>query len=88
MTTSDDHTARPYLTPLAWVFARYANFTLGGGSATTAVLHHELVGKRRWITEERFILCFALGRLTPGTNLLAVLASDGCCAAWPERLLL
>jgi chromate transporter len=78
MTTSDDHTAHPYLAPLAWVFARYANFTLGGGSATTAVLHHELVGKRRWITEDRFILCFALGRLTPGTNLLAFCTGVGC----------
>ncbi|WP_213741177.1 hypothetical protein [Bradyrhizobium sp. dw_411] len=47
MTTSDDHTTHPRLAPLAWVFARYGNFTLGGGSATTAVLHHELVGKRR-----------------------------------------
>jgi Chromate transporter len=59
------------------LFARYANFTLGGGSATTAVLHHELVGKRRWITDHHFILCFALGRLTPGTNLLAFCTGVG-----------
>jgi len=26
---------------IGWLFTRYANFTLGGGSATTAVLHHE-----------------------------------------------
>jgi chromate transporter len=29
----------PTFARLGWVFARYANFTLGGGSATTAVLH-------------------------------------------------
>ncbi len=59
------------------MFTRYANFTLGGGSATTAVLHHELLEKRRWLTGDRFILCFALGRLTPGTNLLAFCTGVG-----------
>jgi chromate transporter len=77
MTTSDDQTAYPRLTPLAWVFARYGNFTLGGGSATTAVLLHELVGRRQWLTQDRFALCFALGRLTPGTNLLAFCTGVG-----------
>jgi chromate transporter len=52
-------------------FGRYGNFTLGGGSATSAVMHRELVTKRRWLTDDSFALCFALGRLTPGTNLLA-----------------
>jgi chromate transporter len=77
MTTSDDQTAHPRLAPLAWVFARYGNFTLGGGSATTAVPHHELVGRRQWLTQDRFTLCFALGRLTPGTNLLAFCTGVG-----------
>src|SRR5271154_4890218 len=69
--------AHPDLGTLAWVFARYANFTLGGGSTTTAVLHHELLEKRRWLNNERFTLCFALGRLTPGTNLLAFCTGVG-----------
>jgi Chromate transporter len=58
------------------VFARYGNFTLGGGSAT-AILHHELIGKRRWLAQDRFMLCFALGRLTSGTNLLAFCTGVG-----------
>ena len=33
----------PSLTQIANVFIRYANFTLGGGSATVAVLHRELL---------------------------------------------
>lgn len=69
--------APPTLGNLGWVFARYANFTLGGGSATTAVLHHELLQRRKWLTEDRFTLCFALGRLTPGTNLLAFCTGVG-----------
>lgn len=67
----------PGLRHIADVFVRYANFTLGGGSATTAVLHHELVEKRHWLREDRFTLCFALGRLTPGTNVLAFCTGVG-----------
>lgn len=45
--------------------------TFGGGSATIAVIHQEIVSKRRWVSEEIFALCYALSRVTPGTNLLA-----------------
>jgi Chromate transporter len=60
----------PPLRQIAAVFVRYANFTLGG-SATTAVLHREIVGGRGWVSDEQFALSFALVRLTPGTNLPA-----------------
>jgi chromate transporter len=69
--------AHPGLGSIAWVFARYANFTLGGGSATISVLHRELLDKRRWISSDDFTLCFALARLTPGTNLLAFCTGIG-----------
>jgi chromate transporter len=62
---------------MADVFVRYANFTLGGGSATTAVIHGEIVDGRHWVSEEQFALSFALGRLTPGTNLLAFCTGIG-----------
>ena len=45
--------------------------TFGGGSATIAVIHQEIVVKRKWVSEEIFALCYALSRVTPGTNLLA-----------------
>jgi chromate transporter len=67
----------PSLKQIGDVFVRYANFTLGGGSATTAVIHGEIVGKRRWVSEEQFALSFALGRLTPGTNVLAFCVGIG-----------
>jgi chromate transporter len=67
----------PTLTQVAAVFARYANLTLGGGSATAATLHRELVKKRNWLTEDQFTLSFALGRVTPGTNLLAFCTGFG-----------
>jgi chromate transporter len=62
---------QPTLSQTGSVFACYANLTLGGGSATTAVIHGEIVSRRRWVSEEQFALSFAMGRLTPGTNLLA-----------------
>jgi len=62
---------------IADVFIRYGNFTLGGGSATTATLHRELVTKREWVDDEHFTLSFALARLTPGTNVLAFCVGIG-----------
>jgi chromate transporter len=68
---------QPTLQQIASVFTRYANLTLGGGSATTAVIHGEIVSKRHWVSEEQFALSFALGRVTPGTNLLAFCVGIG-----------
>jgi chromate transporter len=67
----------PPLRQIGAAFARYANLTFGGGSATIAVLHREIVEKRAWIDQDRFNLVFALSRLTPGTNLLAFCAGIG-----------
>jgi chromate transporter len=72
-----DGESHPSIERIGLLFARYANFTLGGGSTTTAVIHHELVGKRKWLSQDRFALCFALARLTPGTNLLAFCTGVG-----------
>jgi len=69
--------AGPELGHIAEVFVRYANFTLGGGSATIAVMHRELLDRRRWVSPDDFTVCFALARLTPGTNLLAFCAGVG-----------
>ena len=70
-------TERPSLTEIADVFARYGNFTLGGGSATSAVIHGQIVTRRHWVNDQQFTLCFALGRLTPGTNVLAFCTGIG-----------
>lgn len=69
--------AAPSLMALARAFARYGNFTLGGGSATVATIREEIVVRRRWISEDQFALAFGLSRLTPGTNVLAFCAATG-----------
>ncbi len=68
---------RPSLIRLADVFVRYGNIALGGGSATIAVLRREILEHHKWIHEDDFTVCFALARLTPGTNLLAFCTGVG-----------
>ncbi len=74
---STSQAERPSLAEIADLFARYGNFTLGGGSATSAVIHGQVVTRRHWVNDQRFTLCFALGRLTPGTNVLAFCTGIG-----------
>ena len=57
---------------VAALFARDANLTFGGGSATAETLRRQLVSRRGWVSEADFRLGYAASRLTPGTNLLAL----------------
>ena len=59
------------------VFAAMGNLTFGGGNATVAVLHRDIVGRLSWITDEEFILSFAISRLSPGSNYFAFCVSIG-----------
>ncbi len=68
---------RASLRQLTAVFFRYGNWTFGGGTATAAVLHDELVVKRGLVDEETFSLSFGIARLTPGTNFLSFVTGVG-----------
>lgn len=68
---------RPTLKQLGALFLRYGNWTMGGGSATVAVLQAELIDRKQWVDHETFSLSFGLARLTPGTNLLSFGAGIG-----------
>lgn len=77
----------PRLQGLASLFVRYGNTTFGGGSATIATLHGEIITKRGWVTQQQFDLSYALSRLTPGTNLLAFSTAVGwLLRGWPGAL--
>ncbi len=62
---------------LARVFLRNGTFTFGGGEATTASLQRELVVNRGWLSQHQFGACYAVSRVTPGTNLLAFCTAVG-----------
>lgn len=67
---------RPRLKDVAWLFFRVGNTTFGGGNPTIAVLQREFF-ERHWLSQEKFAIAFGLGRVTPGTNLLAFCAAAG-----------
>jgi chromate transporter len=67
---------RPRLKDVAWLFFRVGNTTFGGGNPTIAVLQREFL-QRHWLSQEKFAIAFGLGRVTPGTNLLAFCAAAG-----------
>jgi len=59
------------------VFASFGNLTFGGGNATVAVLHREIIKRLSWITNDQFVLSFAISRLSPGSNYFAFCISIG-----------
>ncbi len=71
-----DTLSRPGLGALAWVVARDANWTIGGGIATIEVLRRAFT-TRGWMTDADHQRLFAASRVTPGTNLLAYCTAAG-----------
>lgn len=54
------------LMELYWSFLRIGGLTFGGGLAMLPMLKYELVEKRKWISEEELLDCYAIGQCTPG----------------------
>ncbi len=52
-------------------FLRVGALSFGGGSATLALLHHEVVVRARWLSASQFSFTMALSRMHPGVHLLA-----------------
>ena len=49
-----------------WVLLGFINF--GGPTGQIAILHDELVGRRRWSGEDRFLHALSYCLLLPGTE--------------------
>ncbi len=47
-------------------FFRIGLLTFGGGLAMLPMLQREVVDKRKWVTEEEVLDCYAIGQCTPG----------------------
>ena len=54
------------LLDLFLTFAKIGAFTFGGGYAMLALMKEELVGRKKWCTEEELLDYFALSQCTPG----------------------
>jgi chromate transporter len=61
--------------------------TFGGGNPTMAAMHTEMVIARKWLTGEQYSVCYALARITPGTNMLAFCAGTAWeLLGWPGAI--
>ena len=66
---------------------RLAAVTFGGGNPTMAAMHTEMVVARKWLTAEQYSVCYALARITPGTNMLAFCAGTAWqLLGWPGAI--
>ncbi len=73
----------PTFAEAAKVWARIV-CSFGGPAGQIALMHKELVEERRWIGEQRFLLCSHRGRSSTRCPLGSVLVFDG--AGMPVHL--
>jgi len=60
------------LRELLLIFLRVGATAWGGGGSTFVMLHSEFCVRRKLLSEDEFQLLFALARVVPGMNLLAL----------------
>jgi chromate transporter len=66
--SSDLTPSRTTLPELAALFARLGTTAFGGPAAHIALMHDEVVRRRRWLTEEHFLDLLSATNLIPGPN--------------------
>jgi chromate transporter len=59
---------RTELGELAWLFLKLGATGFGGPAAHIAMMEDEVVGRRRWLTRERFLDLLGAANLIPGPN--------------------
>lgn len=71
-------TARPAPHSLGELFWAFSWLSLQGFGGVLAVVHRELVDKRRWLTEAEFLEDWAVAQVMPGPNVcnLALMFGD------------
>lgn len=82
------HATSPSLGQVAAVFLKIGLIGFGGPAAHVALMRREIVERRRWVDEERFLRMFAACNIIPGptsTELALYLGYD--LAGWPALLL-
>ena len=54
------------ISTLFWTFLKIGAFTFGGGYAMVALLEHEFVEEKQWVSKEEFLDMVAIAESTPG----------------------
>jgi chromate transporter len=73
---------RPTLRELALLFLRLGCTSFGGPAAHIALMEHEIVERRRWLTPAEFLDLIAAANLIPGPNSTEVAIHVGLRAGW------
>lgn len=75
---------RPGLLELFWVFLRLGCTSFGGPAAHVALMHAELVERRKWLTEVNFLDLVSAANLIPGPTSTEVALHVGYSrGGWP-----
>ncbi|HEX9675351.1 MAG TPA: chromate transporter, partial [Anaerolineales bacterium] len=56
------------LTEVAWLFLRLGATAFGGPAAHLAIMHDEVVKRRRWLSDSQFLDLVGATNLIPGPN--------------------
>jgi chromate transporter len=69
------------------LYLRLLTLTFGGGLPIMAAIYTETVTIRKWLSPEKYGTIYALARITPGTNVLAVCAGVAWeLLGWPGAI--
>lgn len=81
MAAENSAESRTSLGELAWLFLRLGSTAFGGPAAHTAMMQVEVVRRRQWLTDERFLDLVGAANLIPGPNSTEVAIHIG----WERR---
>lgn len=70
------------LKSIACLFLKIGIIGFGGPSAHIAMMQHEVVEKRKWITQEHFLDLIGATNLIPGPNSTEMAIHIGVCTAY------
>lgn len=77
ISSGENSSARSDLVRIARVFFGVAGSTWGSGGVTIARIRDELAGAEGPLTDDDFSVSYAMARIAPGTNVLALCAAVG-----------
>ncbi len=68
------------------IFAPLSFTTIGGGQSIISEIHRQAVTQQGWLTQQQFVIDFALSRLAPGPGSLLVTLIGWQVAGWEGAL--
>ncbi len=79
-----DEKQQGQLTEVAMLFLRLGATSFGGPAAYIGLMHHEVVTRRKWIDDQRFLDLMSATMLLPGPNATEIASHLGLIrAGWP-----